>query len=296
MGELDLIMAELEPLLGVASGEPVPLDGGITNHNFRVSFGDDEYVIRRHGRDTELLGIDRDAERAASEAAAQLGIAPALVAAIPGGLVTRFVECTSATPAQVRERAAELGATLRRFHDLGIQLAASFWVPDLLDSYAREVDRRGGVLPAAYAGAQAVVTRIAAVMPLGSPRPCHNDLLAGNILLVQEEERVLIVDWEYAGMGHAYFDLGNLAVNNDFDDGAEEALLRSYNGREPNDRERAQVKLMRIVSDAREGAWGVAQSVISDLDFDFDGYANEHLERLDAATRGADFEEWLAAA
>ncbi len=25
-----------------------------------------------------------------------------------------------------------------------------------------------------------------------------------------------IVDWEYAGMGDRYFDLGNLSVNNDF--------------------------------------------------------------------------------
>ena len=28
----------------------------------------------------------------------------------------------------------------------------------------------------------------------------------------------MLVDWEYAGMGHRLFDLGNLAVNNEFDD------------------------------------------------------------------------------
>jgi thiamine kinase-like enzyme len=296
MGELDQIIAELEPLLGPPSCEPVPLDGGITNHNFRVRFGGDEYVIRRHGRGTELLGIDRDAERAASEAAAQLGIAPQLVAAIPGGLVTRFVPCTPSTPALVRAHAGELGLTLRSFHDLGIQLAAAFWVPDLLKRYAREATARGGALPGSYARAQAVVERIAAVLPLGSPRPCHNDLLAGNILLHGEEQRVLIVDWEYAGMGHPYFDLGNLAVNNDFDDADEDELLRGYNGRAPNSAERARLKLMRIVSDAREGAWGVAQSVISDVDFDFDGYAGGHLQRLQAAVQDPRFEEWLAAA
>lgn len=296
MGELDLIMAELEPLLGQPSGEPTPLDGGITNHNFRVAYGEDEYVIRRHGRDTELLGIDRDAERAASEAAAQLGIAPALVAAVPGGLVTRFVPCAPSTSEQVRERAGELGRALRRFHDLGIELAAAFWVPDLLDSYARQVMLRGGALPDSYSRAQSIVARIAAVLPLGVPRPCHNDLLPGNILLAADDGRVLIVDWEYAGMGHPYFDLGNLSVNNDFDDGCEENLLRAYNDRPPSDGERAHLKLMRVVSDAREGAWGVAQSVISDVEFDFDGYAHEHLERLERAVLAPDFEEWLAAA
>ncbi len=33
----------------------------------------------------------------------------------------------------------------------------------------------------------------------------------------------MIVDWEYAGMGHPCFDLGNLAVNNDFDEAARSA-------------------------------------------------------------------------
>ena len=34
-----------------------------------------------------------------------------------------------------------------------------------------------------------------------------------------------IVDWEYAGMGDRYFDLGNLSVNNGFDDAGDEWLL-----------------------------------------------------------------------
>ncbi|HEX3510700.1 MAG TPA: phosphotransferase [Solirubrobacteraceae bacterium] len=296
MGEIDGIVAELEPLLGTPSGEPVALEGGITNHNFRVRLGGEEYVIRRHGRETERLGIDRGAERMASEAAAALGIAPALVASVEGGLVTRFVQCTTATPAQVRERVSEIALALAGFHALDLQLPAAFWVPDLLARYEQEVRSRGGQVPEEYARAQAVVARIAAAVPLGEPRPCHNDLLAGNVILASGDGRVMIVDWEYAGMGHPYFDLGNLAVNNGYEDAEEEALLAAYHGERADDRRRARLKLMRIVSDAREAAWGVAQSVISDLDFDFGGYASEHLDRLAAAVEGADFEEWLAAA
>ena len=37
---------------------------------------------------------------------------------------------------------------------------------------------------------------------------------------------------------------------------------------------------MRVLSDAREAAWGVVQASVSELDFDFDGYAGEHFERL----------------
>ena len=49
---------------GRVEGEPTPLDGGITNRNFRVRFGGER--LRRCalcGKDTEVLGIDRGAER-----------------------------------------------------------------------------------------------------------------------------------------------------------------------------------------------------------------------------------------
>jgi hypothetical protein len=53
---------------------------------------------------------------------------------------------------------------------------------------------------------------------------------------------------------------------------------------------------MRIVSDAREAAWGVVQLVLSDLDFDFAGYAQRHFERLLGALERPEIEGWLDAA
>ena len=73
MGQLNDILQRLEPSLGPLSGVPVPLEGGITNRNFRVTLGDSDYVIRQPGKDTDLLGIDREAESLASETAARLG-------------------------------------------------------------------------------------------------------------------------------------------------------------------------------------------------------------------------------
>jgi thiamine kinase-like enzyme len=177
-----------------------------------------------------------------------------------------------------------------------VTLPSRFWVPELLGSYRRLVDERGGSLPAVYAEAEAVADRIAGALPLIEPVPCHNDLLPGNLIRARDDGRILLVDWEYAGMGHPLFDLGNLAVNNDLDDDAEGRLLGAYYDAPPGDRERASLKLMRLLSDAREGAWGVVQAGISELDFDFDGYGSRHFERLLAAAAGSDFEEWLAAA
>ncbi|HEY8625610.1 MAG TPA: hypothetical protein VIL82_06365, partial [Solirubrobacteraceae bacterium] len=58
----------------------------------------------------------------------------------------------------------------------------------------------------------------------------------------------------------------------------------------------AALRLMRIVSDAREAAWGVVQGSISDLEFDFADYARRHFERLSEAARDPRLEEWLGAA
>jgi len=38
---------------------------------------------------------------------------------------------------------------------------------------------------------------------------------------------------------------------------------------------------MRFMSDFREAMWGVVQTAVSGLDFDFAGYAAEHFERLE---------------
>jgi hypothetical protein len=50
---------------------------------------------------------------------------------------------------------------------------------------------------------------------------------------------------------------------------------------------------MRLMSDFREAMWGVVQVAISDLDFDFAGYATKHFDRLLAAIDGDGFEALL---
>jgi thiamine kinase-like enzyme len=294
VGELNDILQRLEASLGPLTGQPSELGGGITNRNFRVTLGSVDYVIRRPGKDTDLLGIDREAERLATQTAAGLGIAPAVAAALDDCLVTRFIACRPLAARELAERVQEIAGALRRFHESAAILPASFWVPDLLARYTAIVRERGGTLPAAYTRTVAIAARIEAALPLAGARPCHNDLLPGNLIRAQDGGRILIVDWEYAGMGDPRFDLGNLSINNGFDEVTDERLLRAYYGTPPSDSARAALKLMRVMSDAREAAWGVVQGEVSELDFDFAAYGGEHFERLQATVEQAQFEDWLA--
>ncbi len=292
---LTAIVASLAERHGVPAGDPEPLDGGFTNRNFRVRFGGEDCVVRLVGKDTGLLGISREGERQATAAAAELGIAPEVLAAGEGYLVTRYVPGTTIDPAALRADPAPIARALRAFHGSGVRLPTRFWVPELLEAYAAVIARRRAPASAELATAQELVARIAAVVPLQVELPCHNDLLAGNIIR-RPEGRLTLVDWEYAGMGHHLFDLGNLAVNNELDGADAERLLTAYDGRAPSVGRQAALALMRLVSDAREAAWGAVQGAISELDVDYADYAGRHFARLLAAAEDSRFADWLEVA
>ncbi|HEX4012107.1 MAG TPA: phosphotransferase [Solirubrobacteraceae bacterium] len=294
MADIDAILDRIAGRLGTVDQAPMPLDGGITNRNFRVRFGARDCVLRLPGRDTELLGIDRAAERIAAERAAALGVAPALIYADEDCLVAEWLAGAPIDPDRLRADPSSAARALRLFHDSGLQLPVRFWVPELLDAYAAIAAQRGGAVTGTYRRAQDLVARIATVLPLTDPVPCHDDLLPGNILAADADPgHAVLVDWEYAGMGHRLFDLANLAVNNEFDEASRSRLLEAYYDEPATDARRAALRLMMLVSDAREAAWGVVQGYISELDFDFGAYADEHFARM---MRGADdprLKEWL---
>ncbi|HKZ15589.1 MAG TPA: choline kinase family protein [Solirubrobacterales bacterium] len=293
-------MERLEAQLGPAEGEPTVLGGGITNHNFRARFGGREVVVRLPGNDTELLGADRPGEREANSLAAGVGVAPEVLAHLddPVVLVTAFVEGPTMESPELREpRAlAEVAAALRKIHGCGARLGARFDAFRLVEDYAAAARARGGEVPPAYEVAHAAAARIEATPAIsgGAPVLCHDDLLPANFIATPEGIR--IVDWEYAGMGNRWFDLGNFAVNNELGPAEEEAFLTAYLGAPPTVADLAALRLMRLMSDFREAMWGVVQQAISDLDFDFEDYADKHFGRLLAAIGRPEFEAQLEGA
>jgi thiamine kinase-like enzyme len=296
MDPLSKAVERLSELLGSAEGAATPLEGGITNRNYRARFGGDEVVIRLPGKDTEMLEIDRRAERAANAGAARAGIGPEVLALLddPPCLVTRFIVGDPLSAAGLREPATlrEVAAALRRVHG-GDRLPVGFSPFRIVEDYAASATGRGAELPADYEWGHDLAARVEAAMT-GSehePVPCHNDLLAANFL--RGDDGIRIVDWEYAGMGDRYFDLGNFAVNNELCDDQEVAFLEAYFDGDATRGRLAALRLMRFMSDFREAMWGVLQGTISDIDFDFRGYGVEHFERMRATAADPRFETWL---
>ncbi len=277
------------------------LHGGITNRNYRVDVGGVAYVIRLPGERTELLGIDRAAEVEAARRAASLGIGPVVFGVLPGTgtVITEFVRGVAvADPGELLapgrlEAVVDAVAALHRSGPIG----AAFPIFRVIERHADDAVEHGAVLPDGHDGLMALIHEVEAVFVKGGAAavPCHNDLLPANVLF--DGDRPWLVDYEYAGMNEAMFDLANLSVNAGFDAGADDRLLERYRRRPPNATDRAQLTLMKVVSEMREGMWALVQQGISSLaGFDFGAYAAERLDSCRAKAESATFAHALAVA
>ncbi|MBI4607293.1 MAG: phosphotransferase family protein [Planctomycetes bacterium] len=286
------ILARL-PGLDPGKASVTPLSGGITNRNWRVDAPGGPFVLRIGGEGTELLGIDRRNEHAASAIAASLGVGAEVVAFFEDekALVTRFVEGSALGPEDVRrpEVLARIARAVRRCHD-GPPFPGSFSPFETVRAYRARAVEHGVSFPPEAARALDLLARIERA--LGPPErlvPCHNDLLAANF--IDDGRAVRILDWEYAGMGDPSFDLGNLAVNNGLPPEDRERLLELYAGA-TTPRGLARLELHRLASDMRESFWGFLQSGVSRLEFDFRKYALDHLGRFLENVGARELERW----
>jgi thiamine kinase-like enzyme len=279
--------AEIEALVGLVPALAnrdvtiAPLSGGITNRNYRIDSDAGSFVLRIGGERSGLLGIDRDAEHECSIAAASVGVGPEVVGFLPEHrlLVTRFVSGRALTPEDMRQPAIlqRVVQALRRYHR-GPASAGRFSPFDTVRTYYARACNLNVSFPPGFDAALTLLERVErAIKTSAGACPCHNDLLPANF--VDDGQSIWIIDWEYAGMGDRFFDLGNLAANSAFEEAHERMLLELYFGG-VSDEHLRRLHLMRSASDMRESLWGFLQSGISTLEFDFVEYGREHLQRF----------------
>jgi thiamine kinase-like enzyme len=263
-----------------------PLVGGLTNRNFRVSDQSRQNFVVRIGRDLPEHGVMRFNELAAARAAYAAAIAPEVIFAANGFMVSRFVAGDPLTTVRVREpRMLErIVALLRRCHrDIPAHLegpALLFWVFQIIRSYLRFLATRGPVpeqqaLATLAARAERLELAVGAVTIVFG----HNDLLAAN--LIDDGERLWLIDWEYAGFNTPLFDLANLATNNQLDASLETALLESYFGAAVAPATRQAFAAMQCASLLRETLWAAVSMLTSSIEFDYRSYREDYQRRFE---------------
>lgn len=288
-----LALLERVPSLAGRTYDVAPLEGGITNRNYRVVAGLEVLVLRVPAETATLLGIDRAVEHTVSRLVASAGVGPEVIAFIEpeGALVTRFIPGRAVTDAEVHDpwMLHRIAHSLRRVHHAGV-VPATFSAFRVVEAYALIAKQYRVPFPDAFERAQQLAHQIEAALPRDPAVLCHNDLLNANF--IDDGASIRIVDWEYAAMGDRFFDFGNFAVNHQLSESDELTLLAAYYGR-ATPGQHARLRLMRIMSDFREAMWGVVQRGLSTLDIDFDAYAARHFDRLLGAASDPRFDTWL---
>lgn len=263
-----------------------PLGGGITNINFVVQ---DEVrrAVVRIGDDIAVHHILRFNELAASRAAFDAGVSPAVLYHEPGILVIDFIDGKTLGAGDFRDDstldlAVDLIAKVHR--DIPKHLRGpvlTFWVFHIIRDYAATLrlgnSRHFGLLGGLLAEA-ALLER--AVGPTDIVFG-HNDLLAANFL--HDGARLWLIDWDYAGFGSPLFDLGGLASNNALTPAQEARMLARYFGREADESLWHRYRAMKAAAALRETLWSMVSEIHSALDFDYAAYTAANLATYRAA-------------
>jgi thiamine kinase-like enzyme len=248
---------------GDLTAEPL---AGLTNTNYCVKVGGERFVLRVAGDNAALLGINREWERQALLAAAQVGIGPEVVSFLlpEGHLVTRYIEGRHWTSAEYRtqENLQRIVATVKNLHALPA-VRATFSPFQRVEAYARQARSFGVPFPQDFGILMQKMEAIAEIQRQDRDPWlcfCHNDLYWVNVL---DDGRVRFVDWEFAGMGDLYFDLATLVYSHESDgplsEELEETLLGCYFG-QVRPKHRTRLQGMKYMLHFFTAMWAMLQS------------------------------------
>lgn len=282
------------PIVGRASAV-LPLDGGITNRNYRVRTPDGDQVVRLSDPESSLLAIDRENEHRNSVAAAASGAAPDVTAYLPGEgvLVVAWVEGRTFTEDDVAANLPRIADACRMLHG-GPAFVNGFDMFDIQERYLAIVRERGFRLPPRYEQFEEHVGRMRTAMALRSePRvPCNNDLLAANI--IDDGTRLWLIDYEYSGMNEASFELGNIWSESTLPEDALDVLVGAYWQR-TDAAAIARARLWALMSKYGWMLWASIQASVSPIEFDYWAWGMEKYDRAVAEFDSPRFSDWLDA-
>jgi len=272
-----------------------PLSGGLTNSNYKVEVDGTSYFVRVPGESTALLAIDRDNEYHNTKAAAEAGVAPDVLYYLPEYcvMVLEFLEGQTMSKASLNAAGmpTRMAGAIKRLHS-GPRFLTDFNMFRLTEYYLNLCKERDIRIPDGYLERLPAVEQIEKAMsvhPLASV-PCNNDLLAENYL--DDGKQLWLIDYEYSGNNDPTFELGNTCQEMQFSDEQINEVCSAYFGSVSSDKI-ARMKLNMIMSDVGWGLWAAIQARISNIEFDFWGWAMERWGRAVQKMSADEFNTWL---
>lgn len=212
--------------------------GGLTNRTYKVIFSIDEmYVFRIPGEGTKELIVRAD-EQKSTELACNLGIdAELLYFDLEGYKVTKYIKnAVTMSPESMRkkENIKKAAEVLYNLHNSGVNTGVPFEVFDMAMGYENIIVENNVGFYDDYEFVKNKVFSIKEHIDKFNDIakvPCHNDALCEN--WIASDDRMHLIDWEYAGMNDAFWDLADVSIEASFDHDLDEFMLREYLKKRP---------------------------------------------------------------
>ncbi|WP_173041864.1 choline/ethanolamine kinase family protein [Phytohabitans flavus] len=292
-------MVHVEDVLGRVSlwaGQPVthrPLTGGLSHHIWRVDVRGRSYVLRvlEPAVSAAGLGVPPPLEIENTRRAAESGVGARVYEVLPDlpALVLEFLPGRTLDSASVREATTipRIATACRRLH-AGPRFGNDFDIIGKLYELLDVCRYHDLPLPDGYLERLSTVEYVRTalgVLPMRTV-PCHNDLLAEN--LIDAPGGIRIVDYQLSGNNDPSFELGDIAAEADFDPEQVADLTAAYFGAETTPALVARVRLNLLLSNVTWTLWfTVHHGLLRDPGSTFD-YRAEAADKWGQACRDMD--------
>jgi len=223
-------------LPGTGSIDLRPLSAGLISETYRVARDGVAYTLKV-AADERPVGVDPAWELAVVQQAGRIGVAPRVVFADPerGVLIARWVPGRSWSPQEVKAAAnlGKMAELLRKVHALSVPTPPRMITPlQWIEIYTRALSRRAIESDPALRTAALARAELILEPPHVTGVVCHSDLHRENLL--QQNETLVLLDWEYAHVADPLWDLAGWTANNDLEADVQSSLLTGYLGSAPS--------------------------------------------------------------
>jgi thiamine kinase-like enzyme len=233
-------MREVASAAAVLRGEDLAwtqLFGGLAHVTYQVATASgDRYVVKFLTQEMDDFGlmIPIGDLIANTVAAGESGIGARVLEALPGvpAIVLEFINGVTLDPADLArpEYIPRIGRAIRDLHTRAPAMRNSIVIWKFLDDYLGLLDRHALASPDGLLDWLPVMRRIQAALDARRlpPVPSNNDLLAKNVM---DDGRVRLIDYDFSGMNDPMFDVGDVAMEGDYDPDQVGRLCEAYFGR-----------------------------------------------------------------
>ena len=255
--------------------------GGMTNKNYKIEIDNECYVLRVPGNGTGEM-ISREDEIRNAVYANEVGVDSELVYfnEKSGIKISRFIENAETLSPEATKKQNNMIMVcdiLRKLHNYNKKMTNYFDIYEKIEQYENLANEVNAIFFNDYYEVKDKVLFLKNIMAELDVKlaPCHNDTIAENFIK-SGEDKMYLIDWEYAGMNDPMWDLAAHSLENKFSEDEEELLLNIYFNGKVEEKYKKRILINKIYQDFLWSTWTIIKEAKGD---DFGTYGIDRYTR-----------------